>query len=41
MTGLVEHPPALTPELDVSDLDASLAIYVGVFGFSELFRRPE
>jgi catechol 2,3-dioxygenase-like lactoylglutathione lyase family enzyme len=31
----------LTPELDVADLDRSLAFYVGVIGFSVLFDRPE
>ena len=31
----------LTPELDVSDLDKSLAFYTGVIGFAVLFDRPE
>lgn len=31
----------LTPELDVADLDRSLAFYVGVVGFQVLFDRPE
>lgn len=31
----------LVPELDVADLKASLAIYVGVFGFRVLAERPE
>lgn len=31
----------LTPELDVSDLDRSLAFYVGAIGCSVLFDRPE
>jgi catechol 2,3-dioxygenase-like lactoylglutathione lyase family enzyme len=31
----------LTPELDVADLDRSLAFYVGVVGFRVLFDRPE
>lgn len=31
----------LTPEFDVSDLDRSLAFYVGVIGFSVVFDRPE
>lgn len=31
----------LTPELDVSDLDRSLAFYVGVIGFTVIFDRPE
>jgi catechol 2,3-dioxygenase-like lactoylglutathione lyase family enzyme len=29
------------PELDVSDLDRSLAFYVGVLGFAVMFDRPE
>jgi catechol 2,3-dioxygenase-like lactoylglutathione lyase family enzyme len=29
------------PELDVSDLDRSLAFYVGVVGFAVMFDRPE
>ena len=33
--------PPLIPELDVSDLNASLAVYVGVFGFSIHAQRPE
>lgn len=33
--------PALVPELDVSDLDRSLAVYVDVLGFTCTFRRPE
>lgn len=32
---------SLTPELDVSDLDRSLAFYVGVIGFVVMFDRPE
>ena len=31
----------LVPELDVADLDGSLAFYVGVVGFRVLFDRPE
>ncbi|MBI3675402.1 MAG: VOC family protein [Proteobacteria bacterium] len=31
----------LVPELDVSDLDASLRFYVGVLGFTVMFSRPE
>jgi len=31
----------LVPELDVEDLDASLAFYVGVLGFSVRYARPE
>jgi catechol 2,3-dioxygenase-like lactoylglutathione lyase family enzyme len=34
-------PPPLIPELDVVDLDRSLAAYVGVFGFSIHLQRPE
>ena len=33
--------PALIPELDVADLDRSLAVYVGVLGFSVRWSRPE
>jgi catechol 2,3-dioxygenase-like lactoylglutathione lyase family enzyme len=32
---------ALVPELDVTDLDAALAFYVGVLGFQVLYDRPE
>jgi catechol 2,3-dioxygenase-like lactoylglutathione lyase family enzyme len=31
----------LTPELDVENLDRSLAFYVGVLGFCILFDQPE
>jgi catechol 2,3-dioxygenase-like lactoylglutathione lyase family enzyme len=31
----------LVPELDVSDLDRSLAVYLGVFGFECIVERPE
>jgi len=31
----------LTPELDVADLDRSLAFYVGVIGCAVMFGRPE
>jgi catechol 2,3-dioxygenase-like lactoylglutathione lyase family enzyme len=31
----------LTPELDVADLDRSLAFYVNVIGFRVVFDRPE
>ena len=31
----------LTPELDVLDLERSLAFYVGVIGFTVMFDRPE
>ncbi len=34
-------PPALVPELDVSDLERSLETYLGVFGFRCHVRRPE
>jgi catechol 2,3-dioxygenase-like lactoylglutathione lyase family enzyme len=33
--------PKLIPELDVDDLDRSLAFYVAVIGFSVVFSRPE
>jgi catechol 2,3-dioxygenase-like lactoylglutathione lyase family enzyme len=33
--------PALVPELHCSDLDKSLAFYVGLLGFSVLYARPE
>jgi catechol 2,3-dioxygenase-like lactoylglutathione lyase family enzyme len=33
--------PKLIPELDVDDLDSSLAFYVTVIGFRVLFDRPE
>jgi catechol 2,3-dioxygenase-like lactoylglutathione lyase family enzyme len=33
--------PKLVPELDVEDLDRSLAFYVGVVGFNVLYARPE
>ena len=33
--------PPLTHELDVEDLEASLRIYMGAFGFRVLFQRPE
>ena len=33
--------PPLVPELDVSDLERSLAVYLGVFGFRCQVRRPE
>ena len=39
--GAVTTWPALVPELDVEDLAASLDVYVGVFGFGVLFKRPE
>jgi catechol 2,3-dioxygenase-like lactoylglutathione lyase family enzyme len=32
--------PKLIPELDVDDLDRSLAFYVTVIGFRVLFARP-
>jgi catechol 2,3-dioxygenase-like lactoylglutathione lyase family enzyme len=33
--------PALVPELDVTDLAASLGFYVGVLGFRVRYERPE
>ena len=33
--------PLLVPELDVSDLDHSLSVYVGVLGFRCRITRPE
>ncbi|EKM98778.1 MULTISPECIES: VOC family protein [unclassified Acidocella] len=33
--------PALVPELEVSDLTASLRIYLGPLGFTLLYGRPE
>ncbi len=33
--------PALVPELHCSDLDRSLAFYVGLLGFRILYDRPE
>jgi catechol 2,3-dioxygenase-like lactoylglutathione lyase family enzyme len=32
---------ALVPELDVTDLDASLSFYIDVLGFEVRYRRPE
>ena len=32
---------ALVPELDVADLEGSLAFYVGVLGFTVRYSRPE
>jgi catechol 2,3-dioxygenase-like lactoylglutathione lyase family enzyme len=37
----VTEAPALVPELDVLDLDASLQFYVGVAGFAVRYERPE
>jgi catechol 2,3-dioxygenase-like lactoylglutathione lyase family enzyme len=34
-------PPRLVPELDVSDLESSLAFYVGLCGFTLRYDRPE
>jgi catechol 2,3-dioxygenase-like lactoylglutathione lyase family enzyme len=34
-------PSALVPELEVSDLAASLAFYLGVCGFAVAYERPE
>lgn len=33
--------PALVPELDVSDLDGSLSVYIDVLGFDCYVSRPE
>jgi catechol 2,3-dioxygenase-like lactoylglutathione lyase family enzyme len=33
--------PALVPELDVSDLEASLKVYIDIFGFGIHAQRPE
>lgn len=33
--------PKLVPELDVTDLEASLSFYVGVLGFVVRYHRPE
>jgi catechol 2,3-dioxygenase-like lactoylglutathione lyase family enzyme len=33
--------PRIVPELDVADLENSLAFYVGVLGFTVAFERPE
>jgi catechol 2,3-dioxygenase-like lactoylglutathione lyase family enzyme len=41
MTDAARAPPRLVPELDVEDLDASLAFYTGLLGFSVLHSRPE
>lgn len=38
---MTETRPLIVPELDVSDLDSSLAFYVDVIGFSVLYDRPE
>jgi catechol 2,3-dioxygenase-like lactoylglutathione lyase family enzyme len=35
------NAPRLVPELDVDDLERSLAFYVNVIGFRVLFARPE
>ena len=37
----MRDPPALVPELDVADLDRSLAVYVDALGFTCAFARPE
>ncbi|MHB8670416.1 MAG: bleomycin resistance protein [Acidimicrobiales bacterium] len=41
MTGSQRLPAALVPELDVTDLDASLRFYMGVVGFNLVFERPD
>ena len=33
-------PVSLVPELDVTDLDRSMAFYVGLIGFEVVFERP-
>ena len=35
------NAPKLTPELDVGNLERSLAFYAGVIGFRVVFTRPE
>jgi catechol 2,3-dioxygenase-like lactoylglutathione lyase family enzyme len=37
---MANHPPII-PELDVTDLSASLGFYAGVLGFAVLYERPE
>jgi catechol 2,3-dioxygenase-like lactoylglutathione lyase family enzyme len=39
--GMTFTPPSLIPELDVSDLDRSLTVYLEVLGFRCHVRRPE
>jgi catechol 2,3-dioxygenase-like lactoylglutathione lyase family enzyme len=41
VSGVRRVTAPLVPELDVSDLDASLAFYVGVLGFSVRYERLE
>jgi catechol 2,3-dioxygenase-like lactoylglutathione lyase family enzyme len=41
MSGVRRVTAPLVPELDVSDLDASLAFYRDVLGFSVRYERPE
>lgn len=38
---MTNDTPAIVPELDVSDLNRSLAVYVDVLGFTCRFQRPE
>jgi len=40
-TDRVFTPPAVVPELDVSDLERSLDVYLNVLGFRCHVRRPE
>ena len=40
MTSSNPAGPLLVPELDVSDLAASLGFYVGILGFAVVFERP-
>jgi catechol 2,3-dioxygenase-like lactoylglutathione lyase family enzyme len=39
--GVMPNLQKVIPELDVSDLDASLQFYVGLVGFKVSYRRPE
>jgi catechol 2,3-dioxygenase-like lactoylglutathione lyase family enzyme len=38
---MAARPPRLVPELDVGDLEASLAFYVEVCGFALRYERPD
>ena len=38
---MISTAPKLVPELDVSDLDRSLAVYIGTLGFTCPVSRPE
>lgn len=37
----MQEPPPVVPEFDVTDLERSLAVYVGVLGFRCVLTRPE